>query len=79
MLGSRFYYHLSAFETIVNVPFKLVPIACAAARNMIETKTAIRAYSIAVPPVSSCINRRTVFIDNSLSAIFEVKLTLKIR
>jgi len=52
---------------------------------MIETKIAIRADSKAVATVSSCINRKIVFIDNYQSAThtflqnFEVKPTLEIR
>ena len=69
----------------MNVPSKLVPIAWVAVRNMIETKIAIRADSKAVATVSSCINRKIVFIDNYQSAThtflqnFEVKPTLEIR
>jgi len=56
---------LKAAARVVNVPFKVMPIACAPATTDIEIMTAISAYSIAVAPESSCKNRRIDFIDNA--------------
>jgi hypothetical protein len=57
--------YLRAAATVLNVPLRVTPIDCAPARTAIEIMTAISAYSMAVTPESSCINRRIEFIDNA--------------
>jgi hypothetical protein len=59
-LKLRARYYLMAEATLMNVPFKVVPIASVAARITIETNPAIRAYSMAVAPDSSLPKRVTI-------------------
>jgi hypothetical protein len=52
--------YLSPVETLVNIVFKLVPIAVTATTMAIEIPAAIGAYSMAVAPVVSFRNRRSI-------------------
>jgi len=52
--------YLSPVETLVNIVFKLVPIAVTATTMTIEIPAAISAYSMAVAPLVSFRNRRSM-------------------
>ena len=52
--------YLSPVETLVNIVFKLDPIAVTATTMAIEMPAAISAYSMAVAPLVSFRNRRSM-------------------
>ena len=62
--------YLSWLEMLLNVLVSDVPIEFTAATITIEIPAAMRAYSIAVAPVSSFTKRRTSFPIGSPSEVF---------
>ena len=62
--------YLSWLEMLLNVLFSDVPIEFTAATITIEIPAAMRAYSIAVAPVSSFAKHRTSFLIGNPSGIF---------